>query len=381
MNIPMRKTNAQAELRLTPKDIPFNNSNDHIGQCYSPAWPKSSGRGIANGRNVLSNSTDLSPAPLKLSMNKTPNTIGVIGPEPQYPPIKVYSEHIFPLPPKNVPCSQSQASSPRSPFPPPYSTLTPSTSASSLKETLSKKSHNNNFIKRSVHAVRRTQSSPDAKQISQCKPLPDRPEHGGNKIWKQTMFRLTPAPNGATHQNLNTAYRIDPKVSIPCHQTLPPRAMTPSTDPSSIITRDGEKKQEDHAKRNKSPDIKRQDIADTDGSKSSTPKGSPGLKEETCVNRQRLTSEETLWLHRNYRGEATFVKAWGLHITRNVDRERGLEIMRELMAAESPRGNEQRMREHFDKQQEEIGSFRIPTPRDMKGLQAIEEERNDRNAY
>ncbi|KAI0168679.1 hypothetical protein BJ166DRAFT_261876 [Pestalotiopsis sp. NC0098] len=48
----------------------------------------------------------------------------------------------------------------------------------------------------------------------------------------------------------------------------------------------------------------------------------------------RLSPQERLWLHRNYRGEATFLKAWGLSIEKKEDREEGVAMMRELMIAE-----------------------------------------------
>ncbi|KAH6648541.1 hypothetical protein BKA67DRAFT_575142 [Truncatella angustata] len=48
----------------------------------------------------------------------------------------------------------------------------------------------------------------------------------------------------------------------------------------------------------------------------------------------RLSPQERLWLHRNYRGEATFLKAWGLSIEKAEDREEGITMMRELMDAE-----------------------------------------------
>ncbi|KAI1085930.1 hypothetical protein F5B19DRAFT_481012 [Rostrohypoxylon terebratum] len=278
----------------------------------------------------------------------------MMGPEPQHLPIKVYSEYTFPLPPRNIRCSHSPASSPRSPFPPPYSTLTPAASAYSFKETVPEKNNNSSFIKRSVHAVGPAQLAPNAKQISQCKPLPDRPhtdtdkpEHG-NKIWKQKICRLTPVQNGGTYRDVKTPCRIDPNGIMPGRQAPPSRAMTSSGDPSPIFAKNWEKTQGDHSKRVKSPGIKHQYVAGTDVSNSRTLIGSSGPEEASCADRERLTFEETLWLHRNYRGEATFLKAWGLHITRSADRKRGLEIMRELMAAESPRGNERRIREHYD---------------------------------
>lgn len=48
----------------------------------------------------------------------------------------------------------------------------------------------------------------------------------------------------------------------------------------------------------------------------------------------RLSPQERLWLHRNYRGEATFLKAWGLSIEKAEDRGEGVAMMRELMGAE-----------------------------------------------
>lgn len=47
--------------------------------------------------------------------------------------------------------------------------------------------------------------------------------------------------------------------------------------------------------------------------------------------------QERLWLHRNYRGEATFLKAWGLSIENPEEREEGLALVRELMSSEEDR--------------------------------------------
>jgi hypothetical protein len=52
----------------------------------------------------------------------------------------------------------------------------------------------------------------------------------------------------------------------------------------------------------------------------------------------RYTREERIWLHSNYRGEAPFLQAWGLDIRREEDREEGIRMVRELMAAESSHG-------------------------------------------
>lgn len=51
----------------------------------------------------------------------------------------------------------------------------------------------------------------------------------------------------------------------------------------------------------------------------------------------RHTRQERIWLHVNYRGEAPFLKAWGLSITKPADRIEGLGILRELIQAEGER--------------------------------------------
>lgn len=48
----------------------------------------------------------------------------------------------------------------------------------------------------------------------------------------------------------------------------------------------------------------------------------------------RHTGQERVWLHVNYRGEAPFLQAWGLDITKLSDRLEGLSILRDLMQAE-----------------------------------------------
>ncbi|KAK3905509.1 hypothetical protein C8A05DRAFT_12688 [Staphylotrichum tortipilum] len=47
-----------------------------------------------------------------------------------------------------------------------------------------------------------------------------------------------------------------------------------------------------------------------------------------------LTRRERIWLHVNYRGEGPFLRAWGLDITKPVDRSEGLALLRDLIQAE-----------------------------------------------
>jgi hypothetical protein len=53
------------------------------------------------------------------------------------------------------------------------------------------------------------------------------------------------------------------------------------------------------------------------------------------VDSLRHTRQERIWLHVNYRGEAPFLKAWGLDIGKRSDRLEGLAILRELIHAEA----------------------------------------------
>ncbi|AEO62213.1 uncharacterized protein THITE_2106130 [Thermothielavioides terrestris NRRL 8126] len=55
----------------------------------------------------------------------------------------------------------------------------------------------------------------------------------------------------------------------------------------------------------------------------------------------RHTREERLWLHKHYHGEAPFLKAWGLDISKLADRLEGLDILRDLIQAEAEKGRAQ----------------------------------------
>lgn len=52
----------------------------------------------------------------------------------------------------------------------------------------------------------------------------------------------------------------------------------------------------------------------------------------------KYTRSELIWLHRNYRGELPFLRAWGLDIASVEDRAEGLEMLRELMLEEEEEG-------------------------------------------
>ncbi|KAI0136395.1 hypothetical protein BJ170DRAFT_601582 [Xylariales sp. AK1849] len=58
----------------------------------------------------------------------------------------------------------------------------------------------------------------------------------------------------------------------------------------------------------------------------------PAAKAKRVTSRH--SPQERLWLHRNYRGELTFLKAWGLDIEKEEERVEGSILMKELMESE-----------------------------------------------
>ncbi|KAI1476877.1 hypothetical protein F4774DRAFT_420500 [Daldinia eschscholtzii] len=208
-------------------------------------------------------------------------------------------EFLFPIPPSK------SADTPRSPILPPYSSVAPS--RSSPAQDL-RRYANSEFAERPISTIRRTQSAADIRSTAQWKPLPARPLECERK------------------QN-----ETDESKQSGCRPTRPLeediRTSTKVNNLSKELTKE-------HPERKERSSAKSQLTMNQDRNEN-TPSDSLGVEIKGQGSRRRLTKEQILWLHRNYRGEATFLKAWGLHVTRDADRERGLEIIRVLMAAES----------------------------------------------
>ncbi|KAI0490310.1 hypothetical protein F4859DRAFT_5052 [Xylaria cf. heliscus] len=115
---------------------------------------------------------------------------------------------------------------------------------------------------------------------------------------------------------------------------------------------------------------------------------SPHREPEEHVDRpqsgteQKLTSKERFWLHRHYRGEATFLKAWGLDIESEEDRGEGRRILRELMEGEAQeeRENQERQRMHH-RSGSQSRSSTATTLSGGAGLDVIAEERLSREFH
>ncbi|KAF2970791.1 hypothetical protein GQX73_g2741 [Xylaria multiplex] len=98
----------------------------------------------------------------------------------------------------------------------------------------------------------------------------------------------------------------------------------------------------------------------------------------------KLTPKERFWLHRHYRGEAMFLKAWGLQITSEEDREEGRGILRELMEREVQEEREAQERQHMHHRSASLSRSSTATAssnRDGAGLGVIAEERLSREFH
>ncbi|KAI0431900.1 hypothetical protein F5Y09DRAFT_174028 [Xylaria sp. FL1042] len=98
----------------------------------------------------------------------------------------------------------------------------------------------------------------------------------------------------------------------------------------------------------------------------------------------KLTSKERFWLHRHYRGEAMFLKAWGLQITSEEDREEGRVILRELLEREAQEEKESQERQRMHHRSGSLSRSSTATSstnRDGAGLDVIAEERLSREFH
>ncbi|KAL7626436.1 hypothetical protein AAE478_003208 [Parahypoxylon ruwenzoriense] len=315
---------------------------------------------------------NLAPSPLRSPSGNIPNS-GT--PTSSRSSSTVSSEILSPLPSESS--GQLRALRPLSLFPSPYPLLT--TSKSSSTETLLKNGAND-FIHDTTDAVHHTQSHTDSRNFPQWKPLPKPPQGVRNAEPNGRGNGNPPVSRSkdigvVTVADRNNTCRDASNGNYPS-MVLPPATIRSKTPIQPTLEAKGKNPAEVKVKPDYQPDNKPIHTETEHRRHISSCKklGSPIA--ESQIRIQKFTPEEMLWLHRNYRGEATFLHAWGLHITREVERQHGYKILRELMAAELPK-----LREQEERAESQDGKFvfitptpTIPTPRDRDGLLAIEEE-------
>ncbi|GAP83934.1 hypothetical protein SAMD00023353_0603000 [Rosellinia necatrix] len=162
-------------------------------------------------------------------------------------------------------------------------------------------------------------------------------------------------------------------------QTLPPLTSAPPNAPLPPIS--GTKLASHGRTREQSHSRGRSNSSDR-GTERSPPRE---VEEQADGHRrgaeQKLTSKERFWLHRQYRGEAMFLKAWGLEITSEADREEGRGILRELIEGEAQEERENQAKQrmhHRSGSQSRSSTITTSSGRDGAGLDVIAEERLSR---
>ncbi|KAI3325106.1 hypothetical protein HD806DRAFT_492010, partial [Xylariaceae sp. AK1471] len=227
--------------------------------------------------------------------------------------------------------------------------------------------------------LRRTQSNADAqKPPDVCRVSPP-PISQDNKECLQLHEASPPSPkthdaerntrSPPKHVNRTQDSRVlPPLTSAPPNTPLPPISATKLAGYGKTrrqLHRRGSSSGSSDRSKERSPPRELPELADGQ---------QPGTN-------QKLTSKERFWLHRHYRGEATFLKAWGLDITSEDDREEGLAILRELMDGETQEEKESQESQRMHHRSGSVSRSSTATSssgRDAIGLDVIAEERQSR---
>ncbi|KAI2615549.1 hypothetical protein GGR54DRAFT_642311 [Hypoxylon sp. NC1633] len=341
--MPERRTDALTKLLLSSKDTATPTSQGSTSGSISHWHLHASETTLAVNESV--ESSDLSPAPLKIPADGAPSpVITVLSDSSEIHPC----EYAFPLPPTH---SSGHSAGPRSPFPPPHSI---STLSPSLLAEPTRRKYEKGIPKGSIQATRHIRSSTGIRSPTRSKPLPARPSIEVGKEEVDEKGSRSYSPGG----------------SVLSKGSLPP-SLAPETE-DQVNNRPNERECQT---------IMIQYSRGGSAAETNVPTTPPQLEDKSHERIQRLTPEQMIWLHRNYRGEATFLKAWGLHITRDEDRKEGFGIMRELMAAESPMETERLKQKERQKKRSQHGRLQftpsMPAPREKESLHVIEEKVKD----
>ncbi|KAI0181197.1 hypothetical protein GGR52DRAFT_523234 [Hypoxylon sp. FL1284] len=313
---------------------------------------------VINQLNTHLSSLTGSPAPVSLQL-EADNKPHALTTEDSVLTSDLLSEYQFPLPPSRPlsrPSSHSaysitQGSRPSSPFPALHGTSPLSTHP---PQDITQVSEKDETTTRQIVSHQRSQSKLGAQKPAPSKPLPARPvpapatapapapdtsEKEGDEAMrgKQHLFQFKRAETGSTMDVVETARSVNL-----AGRTTGGKVIT--TVESKVLAASAKEEQEAKDARQKrvcqgsqSPACATEGLLPMHPTHASH--GTAAWDEEgSSLHGQRLTAEQIIWLHKNYRGEATFLKAWGLHLTRDADREQGREILRVLMAAELQRG-------------------------------------------
>ncbi|KAK8117612.1 uncharacterized protein PG998_005893 [Apiospora kogelbergensis] len=248
------------------------------------------------------------------------------------------------------------------------------------------------------HGLRRSQSVADIKDRSKDR---SRPNTGGSRP------RWRPFPNSTPSESdgeMDEAYSRQTSSSRAesgsSSKTYPPPSHPPPSGPLPAISQvlsmgDQQQQQQQQLPSSTStPPPPPQNLAPPPPTQSSTTNPMSSLTRSSSLKSPKIslvvlpktqpmkttrhTREERLWLHKNYRGEANFLRAWGLSIDNEEDREEGAALLRELVQSEQEAKwiKSQQQQQTVTDRAEQITAKNNNTNDGLSPLQVIVEESN-----
>ncbi|KAI1424715.1 hypothetical protein F5Y12DRAFT_428581 [Xylaria sp. FL1777] len=248
----------------------------------------------------------------------------------------------------------------------------------------------NSPLKANESQLRRTQSNADVSRAVEWRGLPPQPI---SRETKDSIYAREASPHEPRIQEPQRITRSSPKPinTIQDAHMLPPLTSAPPNIPLPLITGtklagQGKAREQNHRRG-------RSNSSDRSHERSPIIEAQEQASAQQPGPEHKLTPKERFWLHRHYRGEAMFLKAWGLQITSEEDREEGRGILRELMERETQEERESQERQEKRESQERqrmhhrsgslsrSSSATASTSRDGGALDVIAEERLSREFH
>ncbi|KAI0413034.1 hypothetical protein F5X98DRAFT_379108 [Xylaria grammica] len=231
--------------------------------------------------------------------------------------------------------------------------------------------------------LRRTQSNAEVARATERRGTSPRLAPREAKESLQVRGRSPHGP-GAPEPQRSTSTRGSPKPvkAIQDPRFLPPLTSAPPNVPLPPIS--GTKSAGRGRARDQSHRRGRSSSSDRGNERSSPTEPQEPTDAQQPGTERKLTPKERFWLHRNYRGEAMFLKAWGLQITSEDDREEGRGILRELMEREAQEERENQEKQSMHHRSGSLSRSSTATAlsnRDGAGLDVIAEERLSREFH
>ncbi|KAI0977593.1 hypothetical protein F4678DRAFT_19347 [Xylaria arbuscula] len=338
---------------LQPEDLKRKNDSHHLSPTTAYSHMNSS---ASNTDDALS--SPLSPSPSSNATYDSPASASPLQ-SPATPPLEFPETN--PVRPVQFPKRSTSLSQ--------SSRYTPSTT---------RRTAGNRAVQEKESQLRRTQSNAEVPRGTEWKAPPSQ------LVFRETKDSLHAREASPHELKIREPHRTSPKPAqiIQDVFVLPPLTSAPPNVPLPPISATklaGQGKARDQLHR-------RGPSSSSDRGIERSPAPEPHEQEDAqqSGSEHKLTSKERFWLHRHYRGEAMFLKAWGLQISSEEDREEGRGILRELMereAEEEKASQEKQRMHHRSGSLSRSSTTTVTSSRDGAGLDVIAEERLSREFH